>query len=276
MMYLAERILSGKSVKEFIDLSDIKQTEQLIKAVALVEENNTECYIREFSIRNFSDSKIFESMLGILGKVMRRFQDDFQEMDIYLILAEYSIYHTPNYVYLKGQGTICFGEEQIDLGKLHQGIGLSGEDLEKVKIVGNQNIKRVITIENLTTFFRWSEENSLIIYLGGYHNSVRRKLLNMIYAQMPGVEYLHFGDIDVGGFEIFEDLCSKTGIAFKLYRMGISELQKYKKYTKKLTENDRKRLDRMIKNENQVKCECQKVLEYMKIHDLKLEQECIE
>ena len=54
-----------------------------------------------------------------------------------------------------------------------------------------------------------------MIYLGGYHNSVRRKLLELLYQDFPKAEYLHFGDIDVGGFEIYRDLCRKTGIPLK-------------------------------------------------------------
>ena len=48
-----------------------------------------------------------------------------------------------------------------------------------------------------------------MIYLGGYHNSVRRKLLELLYQDFPKAEYLHFGDIDVGGFEIYRDLLQK-------------------------------------------------------------------
>ncbi|OLR59402.1 hypothetical protein BHF70_07075 [Anaerostipes sp. 494a] len=32
-------------------------------------------------------------------------------------------------------------------------------------------------------------------------------------------EYLHFGDIDAGGYEIYENLCRKTGIPFGMYRL---------------------------------------------------------
>lgn len=133
----------------------------------------------------------------------------------------------------------------------------------------------MITIENLTTFFGWAEEDSIIIYLGGYHNTVRRKLLQSIHQHMPTAQYLHFGDIDVGGFEIYEDLCRKTQITFKPYHMGIEELKTYAQYAKKLTVNDRKRLDELIEKctEN---CEYRDVLAYMKEKGIKLEQECVQ
>ncbi|MGF0031507.1 Wadjet anti-phage system protein JetD domain-containing protein [Bariatricus sp. SGI.154] len=299
--YLIRRLEENKSVKEYIELSECEKTRRLIQTVASIEENEEECYVREFSIRHFGDSKVFEDMLGIVGKVMRRFGSGYEEMDTHAILAEYSIYHTPNYVYLKGEGILYlereeenltvageddrmllnFGkkgaiqENRIDLGMMQQGIGLSGEDMRFVRIDNKADIKRVITIENLTTFFRWSEADSLIIYLGGYHNSLRRELLKMIYVQMPQAEYLHFGDIDVGGFEILDDLREKTGIDFQPYHMGIHELEIYEKYVKKLTVNDKKRLKQLIEKKKETSCEFIDVLQYMEEHEIKLEQECI-
>lgn len=274
--YLLQRITAGKSVKEFINLADLKRTERLLFAISMVEGNQEDCYIREFSIRNFGDSKIFETMFGVIGKVIRRFRTEFSEMDIYAILAEYRIYHTPNYVYLKGEGQLAIQREPtavLELSSLKQGIGISGADLKNIKIQNKAGIKKVITIENLTTFFRWQEEKSLIIYLGGYHNSVRRELLCMLYQELPNAEYLHFGDIDVGGFEIYRDLCEKTGIPFHTYHMGIEELKMYKEYAKKLTDNDRKRLKKMI--ENRQTREVMEVLKYMESNQVKLEQEAL-
>lgn len=271
--YLCECLREEKPVKEFIDFCDPVYARLLIMALQGIEKNKENCYIREFSIRLFGDSKTLEGMLGTIGKVMRRFCPRYEETDVYGILAEYSIYHTPNYVYLKGDAAISLGEGEawLDLSGLSQGIGLSGEDIPKVKVYGKKSTKKVITIENLTTFFSWKEENSLIIYLGGYHNSSRRALLQMIWQQLPKAEYLHFGDIDVGGFEIYRDLCRKTGIPFQMYHMGIKELEQYKVYTQKLTENDKKRLDHLIEKEVGYK----DVLQYMKTYGRKLEQECI-
>lgn len=280
--YLIQRIRDGKSVKEFIDLSDYEKTKQLLSALAFVEENQEPSYIREFSIGHFGDSKVFEGMLGTIGKVFRRFRPEFADMDQEKILAEYGIYSTPDYVYFKGEGQLRFdrGAPGLALSALEQGIGISGSDIGNIQILGEERIYRVVTIENLTTFFRWKEEHSLIIYLGGYHNSVRRELLCRVYQAIPDAEYLHFGDIDVGGFEIYRDLCSKTGIPFRPYHMGIKELKTYERYTKQLTENDRRRLDRLMESLQKedrrgYDQEILEVLEFMKAHGVKLEQEAI-
>lgn len=277
LAYLQERLIEGKSVKEFIDIEKPDKTRKILKAVGELENNREDCYIREFSIRHFGNSKTLKSMLGVVRKILQRFGEGFEDMDDCGILAEYSVYHTPDYVYIKGMGELIFGEDLstvVNLTWLKQGIGLSGEDIGRVRILENSKIKKILTIENLTTFFRWQEKDSLMIYLGGYHNSVRRKLLELLYQDFPKAEYLHFGDIDVGGFEIYRDLCRKTGIPFKTYHMGIEELEKYEAYTQELTGNDRKRLAALIQKAESEGKDI-RVLLYMKEKGRKLEQEGI-
>lgn len=266
-------IENGKSLKEYITLEGLDTTEQLIQAIFHIENNTKECYIREFSIRYFSDSKILEGLFGKVTKVMHEFEPRFEGMDVYEILAEYFVYHTPNFVYFKGNAILEFENTRIELKQFQDGIGIPGDALPALRTKGTEGVTKVITIENLTTFFRWKESGSIIIYLGGYHNSVRRELLKVIVRQIPQAEYLHFGDIDVGGSEIYEDLCKKTGIPFKIYRMDIDTLKEYQRYTKELTEHDRKRilsLREKIKTDSYTD-----VLDYMLEYNIKLEQECI-
>ena len=297
-------------MKEFVELSDMGKTRQLLRGVFEIERNKRQCYLREFSIEVFHDSKALQNMSGRLGKVFRRFgedfgengldvrdtdekifskkdpgekdfsekdfdEKDFAEKDFVEILAEYGIYHTPNYVHLKGQLSFRIYETEFDLANLKQGIGISGEDLSAIRFCEMSAIKRVITIENLTTFFRWEEPESLIIYLGGYHNAVRRALLKAVYEALPDAEYYHFGDIDAGGFEIYRDLCQKTGIPFEMYRMNLDTLKAYQEYGRELTENDRIRLRKILERNAGETEEICEVIRYMLEWNVKLEQECV-
>ena len=274
--WLMKRLEQGKTVKEYLNLDDTEGSRRLIRAIHRIETNQKEIYIREFSVQCFGDSKELEKKSGLIGKIFRRFSDDMEDMDNDVILAEYGIYRTPNYVYVKGSGRLRIGTPEaydIDLRSLRQGIGLSGEDLDGLEWKVDVSVKRIITIENLTTFFRWEEPDSVLIYLGGYHNAGRRKFLQKLYQVFPEAEYFHFGDIDVGGFEIYEDLCRRTGIPFDTYKMGISELEQYEQYTRELTESDRKRMDSLLNDEAYENV--WPILRYMKEHGKKLEQESI-
>ena len=292
LQYLLQRLEEGKSVKEFIDISNPEKTTELLDVLSAIERNQKEVYIREFSIENFGDAKKFENMLGLIEKILCRFKEEYEGKNIYEILGEHQIYRTPNFVYFKGAGSLelkreegsgeaDFPKTRINLGLLQQGIAISEKDICRFILEDTFQIKKVITIENLTTFYRWNEPKSLMIYLGGFHNHVHVSLLQMIYKQIPQAEYLHFGDIDIGGFEIYRNLCQKTRIPFHMYYMGIPELEKYKNYGRKLTENDNRRLDKLLEKicEDPEKERCAdviSVLKYMKISQLKLEQECIE
>lgn len=271
--YLDNRLENAQPVKEFIDLSNLSETEILLTGIAQIEQNDKICYIREFSIEHFHDSKVFESMSGKITRAMHMFAEEYKEKELDEILAEYGIYHTPNYVYFKGNVSLDIGDHGYHIGELRQGIGISGEDIERICFQDVTQIRKVITIENLTTFFRWEEPDSLMVYLGGYHNSVRRRLLTQIYRRLPEADYYHFGDIDVGGFLIYEDLCRKTGIPFKLYKMDRDHLMRYEKYGRMLTENDRARIEKILKENPDV--EYADVLGYMLAKNVKLEQECM-
>lgn len=269
--YLLERFQENKSVKEFIELEHLEESRKLISTIQEIEKNQESLYLREFSIRTFQDSKAFEQIQSKVFHIFQRFDERCQNMEMGEWLSEHNIYQTPNYVYLKGNVCIRIENKEIDVSLFKQGLGISGEDIEKIEIVKKANIEKIITIENLTTFFRWQENNSLINYLGGYHNTTRRNLLNKIYQVYPKAEYCHFGDIDAGGFEIYYNLCERTKIPFQMYHMDLDTLQKYENYGKKLTENDKKRLQGMLDRE-----EIKGLIVYMLERNVKLEQECID
>lgn len=282
---IKERLSQGKPVKEYINLNHPKEAENLLKAVWAIETNRQDSYIREFSIRHFSDSKVLEGMLGRVARAFRCVNSRFEEWEARDILAEHFIYHTPNYVYLKGKGSFCIGsitgaeQQHIDLQAFSQGIGLSGPDLRDLKLSEHSvPIGKIITIENLTTFFRWQDEDALLIYLGGYLNSVRRQLLTALYHRLPDIPYFHFGDIDVGGFQILQDLKTKTGIPFQPLHMDLQTLKQYQDFARPLTANDRKRLAALQESlkEKEPEAPYREVLAYMEQEGIKLEQECVE
>ena len=268
--YLLGRLQNHRSVKEYLDLEDRKETERFLRACVLVEQNREPCYLREFSIIHFQDSKYFEQIESRIAKVFRHFSEEYGEMDSFDLLAEYGIYRTPNYVYFKGNAVISIGEATVDLSLLKQGIGISGEDFPRIRFSDLSRVKKVITIENLTSFFRYCEEDSLMIYLGGYHNRIRRTLLNMIYETIPYANYYHFGDMDAGGFSILMDLRKKTGIPFMSYHMDLDTLKEYRQYAKRLNESDRNRLEKI-----RIEKEFSEVIDFMLEENIKLEQECI-
>ena len=129
---------------------------------------------------------------------------------------------------------------------------------------------KIMTVENLTSFNRMNTADTFLIFLSGYHNSAKQNLLKKIYSQNTDKEYYHFGDIDPDGFFILKNLCAKTNINFKPYKMGVIELEKYMTFAKPLEENDITKAKSLIEEGLYVD-----VLNYMLENNIKLEQEII-
>ena len=138
----------------------------------------------------------------------------------------------------------------------------------------DSQVTKVITVENLTTFYAMNNKEEVIIYLAGFHNHTKQNLLIKIYEKYPNAQYLHFGDIDVGGFLIFNNLLEKTGIPFVPFKMGVKELIENKNKLKNLTSTDKKRLNKMLTDSKF--SVFSDVISYMLENNVKLEQEILD
>ena len=258
------RIASNKKVEHFNNsLSDYKDLLDVLSAITKVEQ---ETYIRDFSIQVLGDSKKFEKMKSTVISVLYDY-GDYPEKET--ILEDLNIVKNPGHVYFKGNGVIVLSGQLIDLSNLQGDIAVSSlmiKDLDQVIVSG----KRVVTIENLTSFNTYKPNDEFVIYLGGYHNSLRRDFIKKVYEQNSDVKYYHFGDIDVGGFQILLHLREKTGVPFLPMNMDIETLSNNCQYAKQLTENDRRRLIPLLETE------FREVVAYMLENNCKLEQEALD
>jgi len=142
--------------------------------------------------------------------------------------------------------------------------------LSDSRIIVYPTIQMIVRGENINSIY---EKECGVIYLGGYHNKVRQKLLSKIYEQNPSINYFHFGDIDAGGFKILVHLKKKTNIPFKSLNMEEETLKKYLNYSRELTPNDVIEINRLLENKDYL--EYENVLKALLKYNKKLEQEII-
>ena len=106
-----------------------------------------------------------------------------------------------------------------------------------------------------------------------FHNKVRRDFIMKLYEQNPQKNYYHFGDIDAGGFRILEHLRNKTNVPFMPFCMDIDTLVKYKDFRKKLTQNDKSNLEKLLIYDEYA--DYKETINFMVKNDCKLEQEVV-
>lgn len=251
-----------------------EQTEEILRALVFIENNTVPLYLREASQMIYGSTKYFEEKtLDAVCKRLRTYlgrscrQDEMPGE----ILKEYHIYPEQQRFCLKGDAVLKKGGYEIPLGAFSDGIEFSADELKDLQEI-RVNAERFITVENKTAYYRCSGENSVYFYLGGYTNRTQRDFLKKVKGDNPNLKFLHFGDIDAGGFYIHDHLCRMTGVPFSLWHMSVEELKnpRYAGCLQKLTPGDRKRLKKLRGTELY-----RQTAEYMLQENVKLEQEIV-
>lgn len=259
-----ERLEVNKSVK-FYD-NNLLDFESILKIVSEITNVENETFERDFSIKILGDSKAFQRIRSKVVSLLYEY-GDFPEKET--LLADLNIIKNPGHIYFKGKGRLSVCGQVIDLSKINGDIAISSvmlKDIETIEVFGST----IITIENLTTFNAFRCTDAFAIYLGGYHNTNRRNFIKKVYEQNRDKKYLHFGDIDAGGFYILEHLRKLTGIHFIPYKMDFETLKDNLAFTKELTENDKKRLSQLLNSE------FKDTIRFMLDNNCKLEQEAMD
>ena len=145
----------------------------------------------------------------------------YQELYAQLLLLIWD----PGYVYIKGDWEIVCQGHLLSVRMFHGGIALSSDALTEIDHISVPG-KRIISVENLTTYHDTQEHQGAVIYLGGFLNTVRTNLLKKVFASEPHAQYYHHGDLDPYGFLILEDLKAKTGIPFEPLEMDLPTLRR--------------------------------------------------
>jgi hypothetical protein len=287
------RLATNKYPQFFAD--SLAEYEHVLLAVDEMLKLQSETYVREFSARVFKDSKQFERISGKVAAFLREYSDESElyrfsgqsDEDRDWIFSQYNVLKTPSYVNLKGTAQVMLSGQQLDLTNIAGDLAFSSgilEQIERIHVTGSF----VMTVENLTAFHMMprapESQAGCYVYLGGFHNRVRRRLLKLLAEQNPTVRFYHFGDIDAGGFLILRHLREATGIDFRAWRMDVETLKAHESYWRSLTTNDRTRLQQLL-HESESSCDLLKqltdtgydeeVIRFMLLHDCKLEQELI-
>lgn len=280
--WIRQRISDGESVQKYVNMEDPRDFERLCRLVLGILSNASECFLRQFSIRHFHDSKLAEKEISRAVQIIAEFSEGerFAQLETEEILAEYNIYRNPSWLMMKGNVRVQVPGEtspvEIDLSSFSGGLGISNQDIEQIGWATASPAEQVVTVENLTSFHQWKVENDrrmLCIYLGGYHNHMKRLFLKKLYEAWPDAQYRHFGDIDCGGFRIWKDLCEKTGIPFRTLYMDMETYERYSSWGRKLTEADKKTLCKMM--DDPFFHEQRELFAKMLEAGMKVEQECV-
>ncbi|MBQ7569226.1 DUF2399 domain-containing protein [bacterium] len=271
--YCADQLQRLQQNKKLRHCDSAEELTNLLKVLGAIEGVEQETYERDFSVRVLGDSKAFGAMKAKTIAILMEYGDypDGEAPDRETILEELNIVRNPGHVFFKGGGILDISGQRLDCRQLSGDIGVSSALLDGIGSI-EITASRVMTIENLTTFNAFSDDDCFAIYLGGYHNAVRRRFIQRIYAQNGQKQFWHYGDIDAGGLYILLHLRRKTGIDFRPYKMDIATLSGNLALAKPLSSSDAQRLRRLGGDYPEFAA----LTGYMLEHNCKLEQEALD
>lgn len=266
--YITEKYSWHKSYYE----NDVELI-SILKILNAMESQSEEIMERDFSIRVLGDSKAFTFFRSKVISIVKKFdgalavEDDATDEEI---LLNYNIVKNSTYALVKGNLNFRLNDQTIQLKKLGFEYSLSDIMIKQIELLPSK-FNKLITVENLTSFYKTNDKDAVVIFLSGFHNHTKQLLIKKIYDNYIIENFMHTGDMDAGGFIIYNNLVQSTGIPFKPYKMGIEEFKCNINSAKPLTENDRKRLLSLL-NDNNYSLFFD-VINFMLENNLKLEQE---
>ena len=264
-----------RTQKNSVKIDKYKVTNILVALIKIDDMIKTkkDMAMRVFSKECYNDSKIFEKEVKstIVSYIKKYYLDDYTAFDESQILNSVGINKGTLELIFKGAIIIELQDKKIDLSLFEDGIPILNRTLKKItKVIMNNSIKRVISIENKTNFLETTyDESTLYIYTHGFPSHLELIFINRILKDNPDVKMYHFSDIDLGGFKIFEYFQRNLDCNLQPEQMGIEQLIKYHDYCEPIDDNYIKKLRKLdipiFKD----------VIEYMVKNKVRLEQEAL-
>ncbi|MFJ5718195.1 Wadjet anti-phage system protein JetD domain-containing protein [Neobacillus sp. NPDC093127] len=238
------QLVNLKSIPSIIDLDSLENTHHQLRALhTVLESRDFEISKRRLSIQLFNDSKKFESIESKIISVLQKYVYSEQELTGDDILSELGVIDKLQSINVFGSITFEIQGQTLDLSLFDTSFGLDTKFIENASI-SDVKADRIVTVENLTSFYDYihyvkkNNKNYVVVYLGGFHNSLRRLLLEKILKFMKwhnmDITFNHWGDIDLGGIRIWKHLSSKLNISITPIFMDIDTYTKYIAHGKKI------------------------------------------
>ena len=242
----------------------------LIKVFYEYDKLDGEVTIRTFSIRCFGDSKYFENIietyfLTISGRYEPALSEAVKYSDLSRgerlsmlgIMPMSELYEFAGCIRFE-LDPFCARDDEagnfIDITPLASfGAAVVSNTINSINRIDMTKIRRVIFIENRTCYEeavtlmgkKYYHSQVLLVYHGGFLSSLKKRFFSLICSDsVPGTEFLHWGDIDMGGFYMHSNLRSVIPSVKPLF-MDPDSIEKYKTTGIKRKDQYLKRLKEM-------------------------------
>ena len=221
---------------------DVSYARKFLSMLIYYDKLNDTTTTRTFSTTCFQNSKQFENEFqGEFLKAAMCFHPELAELSLQEDfgtrekLAVLGIFTHPELYQLAGCISIVTQQGETDLSPLYPyGIAIPGTAVDEIISFKCDSIRKIIFIENLTNYCEYLRteivSKELVIYHGGYLSPKKRQLVNKLSeSKLPDVSVYFWGDIDLGGFQMFGHLLKIFPMLIPM-RMSSDVVAKYAQF----------------------------------------------
>ena len=220
----------------------------LFDCLNALEKQKEPLYQRVFSIAVLGGSKIFEEKLksrvvSVLSRYHPEADDAMSEREILSLvyLEDYA-----QQLAIKGNLKIELEGKEIDYGDQIYGTVLTTDTLRYARILPDQSIRKIITVENKANFVSMPyETDTLIVFSHGFFSPLECTFLRQLIGKIPDVEFYHTGDLDYGGIRIFRHIREHICPRVRPLQMDADWYDRYLQYGYKIKPETLKKLENM-------------------------------
>lgn len=208
------------------------EKEHFLECLKGLDELTEPMYRRLFSAKYLSHSKEFEKKLqNVMITAAKKYCPDVEEgMEDSSVLSQIYIEDYSQQLWIKGSLKMELEGRKQNYADFVYGAALNSQTLKYGVILPEQDISKVITVENKANFESMKyEEGTLVIFTHGFLSPGEREFLRRLVETLPqDMEYYHTGDLDLGGIRIFHDIRTKVMPNLKPLQMDGETFRKYK------------------------------------------------
>lgn len=217
---ILKRLESGKNVRT-PDLED----EDFFRCLNTIPRMEEPIWRRVFSAAVFGGSKVFETegyqtrVLTVLKAYSPLCVEGMTDEEILKLHGVLTYSQT-----MEWKGPLRYAVDQsveMDSSRAYYGTVINSRTLEHAKPLSMSGVKRVIVIENKANYEAMEyRADTLYLYCHGFYSPKERAFLKGLSdVAKEDVEYLHWGDMDLGGIRIFQFNRQNLFPQLKPYRM---------------------------------------------------------
>lgn len=211
-----DHVIEDVSKNKLIGLwnEDEKLIEDVLKALELIYSLNGESIsMRVASVKMYADSKRFERVIkSYIISIAKKYEPVLKEADEEdiserEILLQLGIVQMSEVFEFCGNLKLYYKNGTVDYSPIKKGACISSDCLDEIGRAELVGVSKVLFIENKTNYTEYClnnrKEDELVVFHGGLYSPARGEFFRVISKAITNEKAYYWGDIDLGGFNMF-------------------------------------------------------------------------